>query len=142
MANTHLSTQTMRFNCNNFIFLHHESQRISTVASPGNRWQLPYGEGDAHVLIYIERDLCVGKLVWVMDGNGSSKSDTIVLSGFTYDSDTREWTGGTVYDPRHGHKASGHLALKDSRTLRVVGHKAFRWISDTELWTRIDTYTK
>lgn len=99
-------------------------------------------KGDAHVLIYIERDKYVGKIVWVKDSKESSKLNTIVLSGFTYDSAAAEWTGGTVYDPRHGHKASGYLVLKDSRTLKVVGYKAFRWISDTELWTRTDTNTK
>ena len=142
MANTHIGTQTMRsiviilFCCVMSLTGSAQTQAREIVG----HWLTE--KGDAHVLIYIERDMYVGKIVWVKDGKESSKLDTIVLSGFTYDSDAHEWIGGTVYDPRHGHKASGYLALKDSRTLKVVGYKAFRWISDTELWTRIDTNTK
>ncbi len=142
MANTHLSAQTMRsiviilFCCVTSLNGSAQAQAREIVG----HWLTE--KGDAHVLIYIERDMYVGKIVRVKDSKESSKLDTIVLSGFTYDSDASEWTGGTVYDPRHGHKASGYLALKDSRTLKVVGYKAFRWISDTELWTRMDTNTK
>ena len=142
MANTHLSAQTMRsivitlFCCVTSL---NESAQAQAREIVGH-WLTE--KGDARVLIYTEGDMYVGKIVWVKDSKESSKLDTIVLSGFTYDSDASEWTGGTVYDPRHGHKASGYLALRDSRTLKVVGYKAFRWISDTELWTRIDTNTK
>lgn len=142
MANTHLSAQTMRsivitlFCCVTSL---NESAQAQAREIVGH-WLTE--KGDARVLIYTEGDMYVGKIVWVKDSKESSKLDTIVLSGFTYDSDASEWTGGTVYDPRHGHKASGYLALKDSGTLKVVGYKAFRWISDTELWTRIDTNTK
>ncbi|NOS93196.1 MAG: DUF2147 domain-containing protein [Cyclobacteriaceae bacterium] len=95
-------------------------------------------KGEAKISIYIESGLYVGKIIWVKDGKENAKLNTIVLSGFKYDQETREWNDGTVYDPRHGHKSSGYLVLKDSKTLKVVGYKAFRWISDTELWTRIE----
>lgn len=142
MANTHIGTQAMRLIVV-FLFCCITSFNGSAHAQGSEilgHWLTE--KGDARVLIYVERGMYVGKIVWVKDSKESSKLNTIVLADFAYDSDADEWSGGTVYDPRHGHKASGYLVLKDSKTLKVVGYKAFRWISDTELWTRIDTNTE
>jgi uncharacterized protein (DUF2147 family) len=138
MANTYFSAQTMRL----MMILLFCFTGLKTTAQEQARdivGQWLTEKGEAKVSIYIESGLYVGKIIWVKDDKENAKLNTLVLSGFKYDSETREWNDGTVYDPRHGHKADGYLALKDSKTLKVVGYKAFRWISDTELWTRIES---
>ena len=97
---------------------------------------------EAQVTIYKEQRKYVGKITRVKDSKQSSLLDTIILSDFIFDAKEREWTNGTVFEPRHGHKSSGYLILKDANTLKVTGYKGFRWISDSETWTRIDTNTK
>ncbi|HRJ30983.1 MAG TPA: DUF2147 domain-containing protein [Cyclobacteriaceae bacterium] len=93
---------------------------------------------EARVHIYVENGKYYGKITTVKDGKESAKINTLVLSDFVYNSKDKEWNNGTVHDPRHGHKASGYLVLKNSNTLKVVGYKALRWISDSEIWVRAD----
>jgi uncharacterized protein (DUF2147 family) len=95
--------------------------------------------GEAHVKVYQLKGEYHAKITWVKNDQESSKINTLILSGFVYDAIEKEWNSGKVYDPRHGHKASGYLVLKDSKTLKVVGYKAFRWISDSETWKKIET---
>jgi uncharacterized protein (DUF2147 family) len=137
MADTYFSAQTMRtimilLVCFTGLEVTAQEQARDIVG----QWLT--GKGEAKVSIYQESGLYVGKIIWVRDDKENARLNTLVLSGFKYDPETREWNDGTVYDPRHGHTADGYLELKDSKTLKVVGYKAFRWISDTELWTRIE----
>jgi uncharacterized protein (DUF2147 family) len=93
---------------------------------------------EARVHIYLEKGKYFGKIIRVKDSKESAKVNTLILSDFVYELKEKEWNNGTVYDPRHGHKASGYLVLEDSKTLKVIGYKAFRWISDSETWIRAD----
>lgn len=137
MANTYFSAQTMRLMMILlFCFTGLKATAQERARDIVGQWLTEKGE--AKVSIYLENGLYIGKITWVKDDKENAKLNTIVLSGFKYYPDSREWNDGTVYDPRHGHKADGYLALKDSKTLKVVGYKAFRWISDTELWTRME----
>lgn len=138
MANTYFSAQTMRLiMIILFCFTGLKATAQEQASDIVGQWFTEKGE--AKVSIYIERGLYVGKITWVKDEKENAKLNTIILSGFKYDQETREWNDGTVYDPRHGHKADGYLVLKDSKTLKVVGYKGFRWLSDTEVWTRMET---
>ncbi|MBX2900693.1 MAG: DUF2147 domain-containing protein [Cyclobacteriaceae bacterium] len=56
-------------------------------------------KGDAHVLIYIERDMYVGKIVWVKDEKQSAQLNTVILADFVYDEKEKEWNSGTVFEP-------------------------------------------
>ncbi len=120
--------------CILIISILHETKAQHAEAIEG-KW-LTKG-GAAQVEIYQERGKYHGKIVWVKEPSESSKINTLILVDFVYDELNKEWNDGTVYDPRHGHKASGYLQLKDSETLRVVGYKGFRWLSDTETWARL-----
>ena len=137
MANTHISTQAMRtfviilFCCITSLTGSAQAQGREIVG----HWLTE--KGDAHVLIYIERDMYVGKIIWVKDEKQSAQLNTVVLSDFVYDEKENEWNSGTVFEPRHGHKSSGYLKLKDANTLKVTGYKGFRWIGDSEIWTRV-----
>lgn len=92
---------------------------------------------EAQVTIYKEQGKYVGKIASVKDSTQSSQLNTIILSDFVFDAKEREWNNGTVFEPRHGHKSSGYLVLKDANTLKVTGYKGFRWIGDSEIWTRV-----
>lgn len=137
MANTHISAQAMR---SSVIILFYCVMSLNGSAQVRAEEILGHWlteKGDAHVLIYIERDMYVGKIVWVKDEKQSAQLNTVILADFVYDEKEKEWNSGTVFEPRHGHKSSGYLVLKDANTLKVTGYKGFRWISDSEIWTRV-----
>lgn len=92
---------------------------------------------EARVTIYIEHGKYFGKIVWIKDSKQSAQLNTLILADFVFDAKEQEWNNGTVFEPRHGHKSSGYLVLKDANTLKVTGYKGFRWISDSETWTRV-----
>lgn len=93
-------------------------------------------DGRARVYIFVKNNKYQGKITWLKDSSDANKLEMLVLSDFVYDSKEKEWNSGVVYDPKHGHKAAGYLKLEGVNTLKVVGYKAFRWISDSELWKR------
>lgn len=94
---------------------------------------------EARVTIYHEQGKYVGKIIWIKDNKQSTQLNTVILSDFVFDTKEKEWNNGTVFEPRHSHKSSGYLLLKDANTLKVTGYKGFRWISDSEIWTRVKT---
>lgn len=96
-------------------------------------------DGKARVSISVNNNKYRGIVTWVRDSNDSNKIEMLVLSDFVYDAKEREWNNGVVYDPKHGHNAAGYLKLEDINTLKVVGYKAFRWLSDSETWKRAET---
>lgn len=93
--------------------------------------------GEARVTIFIEQGKCFGKIIWIKDSKQSAQLNTLILSDFVFEAKEQEWNNGTVFEPRHGHKSSGYLVLKDAKTLKVTGYKGLRWISDSETWTRV-----
>ena len=92
---------------------------------------------EAQVWIYSEKGKYYAKITRVKDPKESTKIETLILTDFVYDAKEKEWSKGIVFDPRHGHKASGYLVLVDSETLKVTGYKAFRWLGDSEIWKRL-----
>lgn len=92
---------------------------------------------EARITIYFEKGKYFGKISWVKDSGQSAQLNTLILTDFVFDVKEQEWNTGTVFEPRHGHKSAGYLILKDANTLRVTGYKGFRWISDSETWTRV-----
>jgi len=111
-------------------------------------------EKDAKIEIYKSGTKYYGKLIWgknVFEADGkTSKKDTknadesqrrrnllnlVLLKDFVYDADDKEWTDGTIYDPKNGKTYSCVMSL-DNQTLHITGYIGFTWIGRTVVWTR------
>jgi uncharacterized protein (DUF2147 family) len=111
-------------------------------------------EKDAKIEIYKSGDKYYGKLIWgknIFEADGkTSKKDTkntdasqrsrnllnlIILKDFVYDEDDKEWTDGTIYDPKNGKTYSCVMSIENS-SLHITGYIGFTWIGRTVVWTR------
>lgn len=115
-------------------------------------------EGTSHIQIYraVNGEYAgkyYGKIVWLKEPNedGKPKVDKnnpdnskkskpllnlIILRDFTYDADDKEWSGGTIYDPKNGKTYSSYMAL-DGAKLNVRGYIGISIIGRTATWTRV-----
>ncbi len=115
-------------------------------------------EGTSHIQIYkaINGQFAgkfYGKIVWLKEPNenGKPKVDKenpnkgsrgkgliglIILRDFKYDSDDKEWSGGTIYDPKNGKTYSSFMAM-DGNKLNVRGYVGISLLGRTAVWTRV-----
>lgn len=115
-------------------------------------------EGTAHVQIFravngAYAGKYYGKIVWLKEPNenGKPKLDKnnpdeskkktplmglLLLKDFTYDEDDKEWSGGTIYDPKNGKTYSCYMSL-DGTKLNVRGYIGISVIGRTAVWTRV-----
>jgi uncharacterized protein (DUF2147 family) len=94
-----------------------------------------------------------GKIVWLqtpeedgkpkMDKNNpdAAKKTTplmglIILKDFKYDEGSKEWNGGTIYDPKNGKTYSCKINLKENK-LNVRGYVGISLLGRTAVWTRV-----
>ncbi|MFW5707377.1 MAG: DUF2147 domain-containing protein [Bacteroidota bacterium] len=96
-----------------------------------------------------------GKLVWLkepLEDDGTPKKDKenpepalrskplkglIMLEGFTYDRDSKEWTDGTIYDPESGSTYTAYMWFDDNNTLKIKGYvMGMRFLGRSTTWTR------
>ncbi len=112
-------------------------------------------EGTSQVEIYKNSEgKYEGKLVWLnepLDENGRPKLDkenpdrslrsrplkgTILLRDFRYDSSSREWKDGTIYDPENGKTYSAYMWF-DGNDLKIRGFvMGMRFMGRSTTWTR------
>ncbi|MDW8335145.1 MAG: DUF2147 domain-containing protein [Bacteroidia bacterium] len=114
------------------------------------------GSKEGHVEIYKAKDgKYYGKICWLKNPNnpdGTPKLDTknpdeaarkkpimglLVLRGFSYDPDEKEWVDGKIYDPKNGNDYSCTMSLKDANTLNVRGYIGISLLGRTEVWERV-----
>ncbi|MCC7298339.1 MAG: DUF2147 domain-containing protein [Bacteroidia bacterium] len=115
-------------------------------------------EGTAHVQIFKAANgqfagKYYGKIVWLKEPNenGKPKVDKenpiaskktkplmglMLLNDFSYDSDEKEWSGGTIYDPKNGKTYSCYITM-DGNKLNVRGYIGISIIGRTAVWTRV-----
>jgi uncharacterized protein (DUF2147 family) len=97
-----------------------------------------------------------GKLVWLKDPNdenGRPKTDkdnptaslrsrplkgVLLLKDFTYNASSKEWTGGTIYDPESGKTYDAFMWFgNDNNTLNIKGFvMGMRFMGRSTTWTR------
>jgi len=96
-----------------------------------------------------------GKLVWLdepLEANGQPKTDkenpeasmrrrpligTVLLKGFTYDASSKEWSGGTIYDPENGKTYDAYMWFDDSGVLNIKGFvMGMRFMGRSTTWTK------
>ena len=100
----------------------------------------------------------VGKLFWLKIPNdpatGKPKLDTknpepklrsrpilglTLMQDFKFDASSKEWSGGTIYDPKSGSTYHCKASLPEKNTLKVRGYIGASWmgLGRTESWSRI-----
>ncbi len=96
-----------------------------------------------------------GKLVWLkdpLDENGRIKTDKdnpnaslrsrplkgiILLKDFAYNASSKEWTGGTIYDPENGKTYDAFMWFGDDGTLYIKGFVlGMRFMGRSTSWTK------
>lgn len=93
-----------------------------------------------------------GKIYWLKEPtkNGKPKVDDqnpdvnkrnqeivglVILNDFTFDSDDKEWSNGTIYDPKNG-KTYSCTITKSGDKLNVRGYVGISMIGRTAIWTK------
>jgi uncharacterized protein (DUF2147 family) len=96
-----------------------------------------------------------GKLVWLdepNDENGQVKKDkdnpnaalrsrplkgVLLLKDFKYDASSKEWKGGTIYDPENGKTYDAFMWFDDNNTLKIKGFVlGMRFMGRSTTWSR------
>lgn len=115
-------------------------------------------EGRAKIQIYKQGNKYYGKIIWLKepyDENGKPKVDKnnpdpekrnrpliglVILKGFVYDSEDKEWEDGTIYDPESGNTYDAYMWFEDNdyNTLYLRGYIGFSLIGRTSKWTRVE----
>lgn len=113
-------------------------------------------EKDGKVEITKRNNKYYGKIIWIAQKNyvnGEPKKDLNnpdpalrtrsnlgleILKDFIYDSDDKEWTDGTVYDPKNGSTYSCYMWFEDDNenVLNIRGYIGFSLLGRTTLWTK------
>jgi uncharacterized protein (DUF2147 family) len=115
-------------------------------------------EGTSHIQIFKADNVSYkgkfyGKIVWlkVPNENGKPKVDKenpdtkkrstpilglLILKDFVYDKDDKEWSGGTIYDPKNGKSYSSFIKM-DGNKLNVRGYVGVSMFGRTAVWTRV-----
>jgi uncharacterized protein (DUF2147 family) len=58
------------------------------------------------------------------------------MKNFLYNEADKEWSGGTIYDPKNGKEYSCKMTLVDANTLNVRGFIGVSLFGRTDTWTR------
>lgn len=108
---------------------------------------------DAHIDLYQQKGKYYGKIIWLKtpnNDNGKPKVDDknpnkslkntpilglVFMKDFSYNTEDKEWTDGSIYDPKSGKTYSCTVWLEDNNTLNVRGYWGF--IYNTSTWTRV-----
>lgn len=111
---------------------------------------------DAKIKVYRAVDgKYYGKIVWLKipnDANGKPRTDIhnedeklqtrplmglLILRGFVYDAEEKEYVDGTVYSSKNGNTYSGYLVLQNPNQLYMKGYvMGMRWLGKDNTWTR------
>ena len=111
-------------------------------------------EGTAKVRIFKAKNKkYYGKIVWLKEPNrnGKPKMDDEnpdkakrkkpimgmqILRGFSYDAGDKDWSGGTIYDPKTGKTYSCTITKKGDKAIKVRGYIGISLIGKTTVWTK------
>ena len=59
-----------------------------------------------------------------------------ILRGFSYDAGDKDWSGGTIYDPKTGKTYSCTITKKGDKAIKVRGYIGISLIGKTTVWTK------
>lgn len=93
---------------------------------------------------YKENGKYYGKLIWIENieerGKPISKADEkyinyLVLKDFEYKNN--EWADGIIHQPKTNKTYTAYIKLISTDTMEVIGYKYFRFLSESQLFTRV-----
>ncbi len=113
-------------------------------------------DGDSQIEIIRKSDnKYYGRIVWLdepLNDQGRPKVDDKnpdkamhnrpligleILKGFTYNESKKEWSGGTIYDPKNGKTYDSYFWLDGNNTLKLKGFVlGMRFLGRETTWTR------
>lgn len=85
-----------------------------------------------------------GRLIWVENlaarGQPLSREEDhfinyLVLKDFEYKN--KEWAHGIIHQPKTKKTYTAYLKLKNNNTMQVVGYRFFRFLSESQIFTRV-----
>jgi uncharacterized protein (DUF2147 family) len=114
------------------------------------------GEGTGKIEIYkTVAGTYAGKIVWLKEPidpeTGKPKLDKrnpdktkqtvatlglINMKGFKFDTDDKNWTGGTIYDPKKGKTYSCKITMTNKNSIDVRGYIGISLLGRTDTWTK------
>jgi uncharacterized protein (DUF2147 family) len=111
-------------------------------------------EATGKVQIYKEGDKYFGKLVWLRtpldsvthqprtdkeNPDPALKSTPLIglinLKNFTFNGKD-EWSGGTIYDPKHGKTYKCYIQFESQNKLKIRGYIGVSLLGKTTYWTK------
>ncbi len=93
---------------------------------------------------YKENGKYYAKTLWVENLNDRGKPlpdneknwiNMVVMKNFVYDKN--EWNGGTIYVPKTEKTYTAYVKLISTNILKVTGFVWFRFLSESQLFTRV-----
>lgn len=112
------------------------------------------GEKDAKVEIFKNGTKFYGRVVWMekpLNDQGKEAMDDknpdptkrtvklmnmVFMKNFSFDSESGQWTGGEIYDPKNGKTYSCKMKLSSENHLEVRGYIGISMLGRTEHWER------
>jgi uncharacterized protein (DUF2147 family) len=127
------------------------SQKIDDVVGV---WINPAATGK--IKIFRTGDYFYGNLVWIdkpLDDKGNPRLDDknpdvskrsrklqglLMLTGFTFDPNSKVWENGQIYDPKSGKTYSCKMTMNSNGELDIRGFIGLSVIGRSETWKRVE----
>ena len=125
-----------------FAYANSNAQSIKAELITGNWMDL---KKQTIVHCYKQDGKYYGKLLWAENLEAIGKPlppdeqhwiNMIVMKGFEYGDS--EWANGTIYNPKTDKTYSSFIRLINNDTLEVTGYIFFRFLSESELFIRVN----
>ncbi|MDP1728421.1 MAG: DUF2147 domain-containing protein [Bacteroidota bacterium] len=112
--------------------------------------------GEGKIKIFKSGEYYYGNLIWLknpLNDKGQPKVDDknpdaskrsrkiqglLILTGFTYDTKSKHWDNGQIYDPKSGKLYSCKMSISSEGKLNIRGFIGISLIGRTESWTRAE----
>jgi uncharacterized protein (DUF2147 family) len=130
------------------LFIFFKTTTAHAQADPGDMilgdWMDPKKETVVHC--FKEDGMYFGKLIWIENTERKcqplSEPDKhlinyIVLRNFEYKDN--EWVDGIILQPKTNKTYTAYLRLKDNDSMEVTGYIFFRFLSESQVFTRVTT---
>jgi uncharacterized protein (DUF2147 family) len=130
------------------LFIFFNTAIANGQAYPGDMilgdWMDPKKETVVHC--FKQDGMYFGRLTWIENterkGQPLSEADkrfinSIVLRNFEFKGN--EWVDGIIHQPKTNKTYTAYLRLKDDDSMEVIGYMFFRFLSESQVFTRVTT---
>lgn len=104
------------------------SSSFGVAQIPGDEilgnWQMQ--DGSMRIEVYKDGKSYSGKIFWLKDLSKKTDVGKKVLWNLTYETSSKEWSGGNIQLPDMDHSANAVIILKDKNTAEILGYHGLR----------------